>query len=134
MSSVYRLLGEGRLLLHLRRQIVLHSEHCGRFGLSSYHVIKSCFGCVVVSAVMQPLAEICQRGRAVLIQELGLTVAMRFLSQFQVGHGDYAAEREQQFKVSAVKSIVVAIKAKRPIQPQFVVSVGLNDFFFDCLQ
>ncbi|OQW87261.1 MAG: hypothetical protein BWK72_13660 [Rhodoferax ferrireducens] len=67
-----------------------------------------------MNAVIHPLAEISQRARHVLIQELGVTDAMRFLNQFQVGSGDYTVEREPLFKGETVKSIVAAIKAQRP--------------------
>lgn len=66
-----------------------------------------------MTAVIQPLAEISQRARQVLIQELGVTDAMRFLSQFQVGRGDYTRERDQLFKHDTVESIVSAIHARR---------------------
>ena len=70
-----------------------------------------------MSAEIQPLAEISQRARNVLIQALGVTDAMRFLNQFQVGHGDYSTERTQLFKDDSVKSVIAAIKAQRASQP-----------------
>lgn len=66
-----------------------------------------------MTVVIQPLTEISLRARNVLIQELGVTDAMRFLNQFQVGSGDYMREREQLFKHDTVKSIVAAIKVQR---------------------
>ncbi len=69
-----------------------------------------------MTAVIQPLTEISQRARNVLIQELGVTDAMRFLNQFQVGSGDYTHEREQLFKHDTVKRIVSAIKVQRASQ------------------
>ena len=66
-----------------------------------------------MNAVIHPLAEISQRARHVLIQELGVTDAMRFLNQFQAGSGDYTAERTPLFKDDTVKSIASAIKAQR---------------------
>ena len=56
-----------------------------------------------MTVVIQPLTEISLRARNVLIQELGVTDAMRFLNQFQVGSGDYMREREQLFKHDTVK-------------------------------
>jgi len=70
-----------------------------------------------MTAVIQPLTEISQRARNVLIQELGVTDAMRFLNQFQVGSGDYTREREQLFKHDTVESIVSAIKVQHASQP-----------------
>ncbi len=69
-----------------------------------------------MNTVIQPLSEISQRARHVLIQELGVTDAIRFLNQFQVGSGDYTVERELLFKGETVKGIVAAIKAQRPGQ------------------
>jgi len=66
-----------------------------------------------MNAVIQPLSEVNQRAKNILIQELGAVDAMRFLNQFQVGSGDYTAEREQLFKDDTVKSIVAAIRAPR---------------------
>lgn len=66
-----------------------------------------------MSAVIQPLSEVSQRAKNVLIQELGIIDAMRFLNQFHVGSGDYTLERVELFKQDTVKSIVSAIKAKR---------------------
>lgn len=66
-----------------------------------------------MSAVVQPLFEISMRARRVLIQELGVVDAMRFLNQFQAGSSDYSAEREKLFKNDTVKSVVAEIKAHR---------------------
>ena len=66
-----------------------------------------------MSVVVQPLFEVSQRARSVLIQELGVIDAMRFLTQFQMGSGDYSSEREKLFKDDTVKSIVTEIKARR---------------------
>ena len=66
-----------------------------------------------MNAVIQPLSEVNQRAKNILIQELGAVDAMRFLNQFQVGNGDYTAEREQLFKDDTVKSIVAGIRAQR---------------------
>lgn len=69
-----------------------------------------------MNALIQPLTEVSQRARQVLIQELGVTDAMRFLNQFQVGNGDYTLERQQLFKDDSVKSITAAIRAQRANQ------------------
>ena len=66
-----------------------------------------------MNTIIQPLAEVSQRARSVLIQELGVIDAMRFLNQFQVGSGDYSAEREQLLKDDTVKSVIAGIKAQR---------------------
>lgn len=42
---------------------------------------------------LRPLHEIDRAGRAALVRELGVVGALRFLSQFTTGQGDYTAER-----------------------------------------
>ena len=42
----------------------------------------------------RPLHEINRAGHAALVRELGVVGALRFLSQFTTGRGDYTAERE----------------------------------------
>lgn len=66
-----------------------------------------------MSAVIHPLSEVSQRARRVLIQELGVTDAIRFLNQFQAGSSDYTVEREPLFKAETVKSIAAAIRTQR---------------------
>ena len=66
-----------------------------------------------MSVLIQPLSEISDRARKVLIQELGVIDALRFLNQFRASHGDYTVEREKLFHGESVKSIVSAIKAQR---------------------
>lgn len=43
---------------------------------------------------LRPLHEINRDGHAALVRELGVVGAIRFLSQFTTGQGDYTAERE----------------------------------------
>jgi hypothetical protein len=66
-----------------------------------------------MNAVIQPLAEISQRAKTVLIQELGVIDALRFLNQFQAGSGNYSLERVQLAKDDTVKSVIAGIKAQR---------------------
>lgn len=66
-----------------------------------------------MNSFIQPISIISQRARTVLIHELGVVDAMRFLSQFRVGDGNYTTERSQMFKGDSVKSIVAKIKARR---------------------
>ena len=42
---------------------------------------------------LRPLHEINREGHAALVRELGVVGALRFLSQFTTGQGDYTAER-----------------------------------------
>ena len=66
-----------------------------------------------MSVHIQPLAELTDRARNALVQELGVIDALRFLNQFRAGNGNYTAEREQLFKAETVKSLVAGIKAQR---------------------
>ena len=66
-----------------------------------------------MSVLIPPLSEISERARKVLIEELGVIDALRFLNQFRVGHGNYTIEREQLFQGESVQDIVTAIKAQR---------------------
>lgn len=42
----------------------------------------------------RPLYEISRAGHAALVRELGVVDALRFLSQYTSGSGDYTAERD----------------------------------------
>lgn len=64
-------------------------------------------------SVIQPIADVTNRAKHALIQELGVIDTMRFLNQFRMGDGDYTVERESLFKNDSVKSIVADIKAQR---------------------
>ena len=64
-------------------------------------------------SVIQPIADVTNRAKHVLIQELGVIDTMRFLNQFRMGDGDYTVGRESLFKNDSVKSIVADIKAQR---------------------
>jgi hypothetical protein len=66
-----------------------------------------------MSLRIQPISELTNRAKQVLIEELGAVDTMRFLNQFRAGSGDYTAEREQLFKGETVKSLVAGIKAKK---------------------
>ena len=46
-----------------------------------------------MSTIPNP-AELRRRGLEVLVRELGHVDAMRFLLQYETGHGDYSRERE----------------------------------------
>lgn len=67
----------------------------------------------VMSAVLQPLSELSQRAKNILIQELGVIDTMLFLNQFQVGSGVYTVESEQLFEGDTVKDVLAGIKAQR---------------------
>lgn len=60
-----------------------------------------------------PLAEISRKATEILIREMGVVDAHRFLSQFRGGSGDYTAERGQWLDELSLKQITSEIKAKR---------------------
>jgi len=69
-----------------------------------------------MSVQFQPLQQVNQRAIEALVREIGVVDAIRFLSQFRVGSGDYTAGREQAFKGMSVKDIVREIReaAQKP--------------------
>ncbi|HEY7330730.1 MAG TPA: hypothetical protein VH592_24025 [Gemmataceae bacterium] len=67
-----------------------------------------------MTAPMRPLAEITEQATAILIREMGVVDALRFLSQFRAGSGDYTKERSQWLDDLSLDQIVSDIKAKRP--------------------
>ncbi len=66
-----------------------------------------------MSLFIQPMSELSNRARRVLVEELGVVDAIRFLNQFRPGHGDYTVERQKLFEGESVGSIAVGIKALR---------------------
>jgi hypothetical protein len=66
-----------------------------------------------MKASLRPLAEVNQRATELLIREMGVVDAHRFLSQFRAGSGDYTKERHQWLDDLPLEQIVSEIKAKR---------------------
>jgi hypothetical protein len=62
---------------------------------------------------IQPLSEITERAKLVLVKELGAVDTLRFLSQFRSVDSNYTVEREQLFAGESVKNIATGIKAQR---------------------
>ena len=46
-----------------------------------------------MSATLRPLAEVSEEATAILIREMGVVDALRFLSQMRLGSGDYTKDR-----------------------------------------
>ena len=67
-----------------------------------------------MTAAMRPLTEITEEATAILICEMGVVDALRFLSQLRAGSGDYTKERDQWLNDLSLDQITSAIKAKRP--------------------
>jgi hypothetical protein len=66
-----------------------------------------------MKARIRPLAEINREAEAILIREMGVAKAMRFLSQFRAGSGDYTKERGQWLNDLSLEQIAAEIKARR---------------------
>jgi len=66
-----------------------------------------------MTAQVQPISEVTQRGTNALIREIGVVNTIRFLNQFRRGAGNYTLERQQLFDGMSVKEIVKEIKAQR---------------------
>jgi hypothetical protein len=66
-----------------------------------------------MSVHIRPFSELTHLGTQALIRELGVVDALRFLSQFRTGSGNYTAEREQLFEGMSVHDIVAEIKTRR---------------------
>jgi hypothetical protein len=66
-----------------------------------------------VNATIRPLAEITQQATEILIREMGVVDALRFLSQFHTGTGDYTKERGQWLNGLSFEQITAEIKAQR---------------------
>ncbi|HUE69294.1 MAG TPA: hypothetical protein VMP01_00235 [Pirellulaceae bacterium] len=56
------------------------------------------------------LAELSERAIRLLCRELGVADAIRFLSQYRRGSGDYTRDRDQLFKQKTVAELVADIK------------------------
>lgn len=59
---------------------------------------------------LRPLHEINRDGHAALVRELGVVGALRFLSQFTTGRGDYTAEREGFLGDESLKELLDEIE------------------------
>lgn len=66
-----------------------------------------------MSQTIRPLAEINRQATEVLVREMGVADALRFLSQFSSGSGDYTKEREQWLGDLSLQQITDEIKAGR---------------------
>jgi hypothetical protein len=66
-----------------------------------------------MNATMRPLAEVTERATAILIREMGVVDALRFISQMRPGSGDYTQERGQWLDDLSLDQITSPIKSKR---------------------
>lgn len=66
-----------------------------------------------MKARILPLAEINREAEAILIREMGVVKAMRFLNQFRAGTGDYTTERGQWLDNLSLEQITSEVKTGR---------------------
>jgi hypothetical protein len=66
-----------------------------------------------MNTTMRPLAEVSEEATAILIREMGVVDALRFLSQMRPGSGDYTKERDEWLGNLSLGEIASAIKLKR---------------------
>lgn len=66
-----------------------------------------------MKTAMRPLADLNRQAAKILIREMGIVDAQRFLSQFRNASGDYTKERRQWLDGLTLEQIVSEIKAKR---------------------
>ena len=66
-----------------------------------------------MNAHLDPIAQVTQRATDVLVRELGVVDAMRFLGQFRAGSGDYTAQRQALLQGATVQELAAQIKARR---------------------
>jgi hypothetical protein len=66
-----------------------------------------------MNVTIRPLAEITRQATAILIRELGVVGALRFLGQFRTGPGDYTKDRRRWLDDLSLEQITSEIKARR---------------------
>lgn len=60
------------------------------------------------------LPEIRREGLQALLDRLGPASALRFLQQYDPGHGDYTSERRGWIDAATIESMVAGAKNRRP--------------------
>ena len=66
-----------------------------------------------MNATLRPLAELSEEATAILIREMGVVDALRFLSQMRSGTGDYSRDRGKWLDDLSLGDVTSAIKSKR---------------------
>lgn len=65
-----------------------------------------------------PLSEIRKKGFELLCEHLGVSDALRFIGQYELGHGDYTRERYSIFGKKTVKDIAREIRRTKTATAQ----------------
>jgi hypothetical protein len=66
-----------------------------------------------MNATLRPLAELSEEATTILIREMGVVDALRFLSQTRPGRGDYTKDRSAWMDDLSLSQITSGIKSKR---------------------
>jgi hypothetical protein len=66
-----------------------------------------------MTAKIRTMAEINRAAEAILIREMGVVAALRFLNQFRAGTGNYTSERGQWLDELSLSQIAAEIKGRR---------------------
>jgi hypothetical protein len=66
-----------------------------------------------MNAQMEPIAQLTERAKQILVDALGANDTARFLNQLRAGSGNYTIDREAMFKGQSVKDIAQGIRAVR---------------------
>lgn len=70
----------------------------------------------MIDAASATLEEIRRAGVEALRRELGAVGMVRFLQQFEMGHGDYTAEREQCVGNLGLRTVAEQIRKEQGTQ------------------
>lgn len=62
------------------------------------------------------LSEVRERGFELLCEHLGVSDTLRFVGQYELGHGDYTKERRDLFGKKTVKEIAQEIRKYKKAQ------------------
>ncbi|MBI3410261.1 MAG: hypothetical protein HY040_18125 [Planctomycetes bacterium] len=65
-----------------------------------------------MKAAMRPIAQLTEQATEILIREMGIVDALRFLNQFHAGSGDYTKDRGRWLNDLSLAQITPEIKAK----------------------
>ena len=66
-----------------------------------------------MKAEIRPLSELNEQATEVLVREMGIVDALRFLNQFSTGTGNYTQQREQWLGNLSLDEITSQIKSRR---------------------
>jgi hypothetical protein len=72
----------------------------------------------MIDGTSATLEEIRRAGVEALRRELGVVGMVRFLQQFETGHGDYTAERGQFVGVVGVRALAEQIRRAQDGEPR----------------